>query len=278
MQAKPTASSGGRISAARCRRGVAGTGTAAQVDSLRSSCFPPLRGARSVIGKPYSNVSLKYGAGAMTRPSDITRERILKAAQRLFADHGYKDTSVRAVVARARVNQAAINYHFGGKDGLYREVLRATIRALTEHQLAHAEEMKGMSREDALAEFIKYQLRPLAARDELSRHFRIFDWEAVRPTAVYRKLMSEEATPFLSFAVDLMRRFMPTADQRTLTMAAIWLVGQCTVFVRNREQLANPPVSLDLDDAAVERLTTLVSAWALAGLADAEFRTAPAPR
>jgi hypothetical protein len=89
--------------------------------------------------------------------------------------------------------------------------------------------------------------------------------------------MSEEATPFLNFAVDLMRRFMPTADQRTLTMAAIWLVGQCTVFVRNREQLANPPVSLDLDDAAVERLTTLVSAWALAGLADAKSRTTSAP-
>ena len=61
---------------------------------------------------------------------------------------------------------------------------------------------------------------------------------------------------------------MPKADQRTLVMAAIWLVGQCTVFVRNREQLANPPVSLDLDETAVERLTTLVSAWALAGLAD----------
>ena len=66
-----------------------------------------------------------------------------------------------------------------------------------------------MPRENALAEFIKYQLRPLAARDEIGRHFRIFNWEAVRPTAVYRKLMSEEATPFLSFAVDLMRRFMP---------------------------------------------------------------------
>ena len=51
------------------------------------------------------------------------------------------------------------------------------------------------------------------------------------------------------------RRFMPKADHRTLTMAAIWPVGQCTVFVRNREQLANPPVSLYLDDAAVEGLT-----------------------
>ena len=64
----------------------------------------------------------------MTRPSEITRERILNAAERLFADRGYEDTSIRAIVAKARVNQAAINYHFGGKDGLYREVLRAAIR------------------------------------------------------------------------------------------------------------------------------------------------------
>ena len=46
-----------------------------------------------------------------------------KAAERLFADRGYEETSIRAIVAKARVNQAAINYHFGGKDGLYREVL-----------------------------------------------------------------------------------------------------------------------------------------------------------
>ena len=115
-----------------------------------------------------------------------------------------------------------------------------------------------------------------APRGELSRHFRIFDWEAVRPTAVYRKLVSEEATPFLSLAVDLMRRFMPTADQRTLTMAAIWLIGQRTVFVRNRERLTSPPVSLDLGDAAVEQLTTLISSWALAGLTVADCKSARA--
>ena len=71
----------------------------------------------------------------MTRPSEITRERILKAAERLFAERGYDATSVRAIVAKARVNQAAINYHFAGKEGLYREVLRTAFRALTEDQL-----------------------------------------------------------------------------------------------------------------------------------------------
>jgi AcrR family transcriptional regulator len=202
----------------------------------------------------------------MTRPSDVTRERIMKAAERLFAERGYDGTSIRAIVAKARVNQAAINYHFDGKDGLYREVLRVAFRALTEDQLAHGDELKSMSREAALGEFVRRQFRPLMARDELSRHLRIFNWETVRPTAVFRKLMSEEATPFMGLAVELLRRFLPQADQRTLVVAAIWLLGQCSIFVRNREQLAGPPTSLALDAAAVDWLARMISGWTIGGL------------
>ena len=71
-----------------------------------------------------------------------------------------------------------------------------------------------MSREQALGEFVRGQLRPLIAADELSRHIRIFNWETVPPTAVFRKLVREEATPFIGLAVDLVRRFCPGTDQR----------------------------------------------------------------
>jgi AcrR family transcriptional regulator len=202
----------------------------------------------------------------MTRPSDITRERILKAAERLFAERGYDATSVRAIVAKARVNQAAINYHFAGKEALYREVLHAAFRALTDHQLAHAEEAKAMSREQALGQFVRRQLAPLTARDELSRYMRIFNWETASPTAVFRKLMREEAAPFMGLAVDLVRRFLPEADQRTLTVAAVWLIGQCGVFVRNRERLGELPVGITFEESAVEELAGLVSRWAIGGL------------
>jgi AcrR family transcriptional regulator len=202
----------------------------------------------------------------MTRPSEVTRERILKAAERLFAERGYDGTSIRAIVAKARVNQAAINYHFDGKDGLYREVLRGAFRALTEQQLAHARDMKAMSREEAVAEFIGRQLHPLMARDEYSRHMQLFNWETVRPTAVFRSLVSEEAAPFMGLAGDLVRRFMPGVDQRTVTVAAIWLIGQCSVFLRNREQLAEPPMNLVLDETTVEWLSAMLSRWVVEGL------------
>ena len=78
-----------------------------------------------------------------------------------------------------------------------------------------------------------------------------------------------EATIDMSPDLLGMRRFMPEADQSTLTMAAVWLVGQCTVFIRYREQLAMPPVSLNLNESAVDRLSALISGWAQAGLAQA---------
>jgi TetR/AcrR family transcriptional regulator, regulator of cefoperazone and chloramphenicol sensitivity len=109
-------------------------------------------------------------------------------------------------------------------------------------------------------------LRPLLARDELSRHIRIFNWEAVRPTPVYRKLVSEEAAPFVGLATNLVRRFLPEADGHTLMVAAVWLVGQCSMFVRNREQLAGPPTSLALDEAGIGWLAEMVTVWARAGL------------
>jgi len=202
----------------------------------------------------------------MTRPSEVTRERIMKAAGRLFAERGYDGTSIRAIVAKARVNQAAINYHFDGKDGLYREVLRTAFRTLTENQLTHAQEMNTMSHEAALGAFIRRQLHPLMARDEFSRHLRIFNWETVRPTPVFRSLVSEEAAPFMGVAVELVRRFLPEADQRTLMVASIWVIGQCSVFLRNREQLAEPPVGLVLDEAAVDWLSQLITRWVVAGL------------
>ena len=67
-----------------------------------------------------------------TRPSKITRMQIIKAAARIFAEHGYEGASIRSIVANADVNQAAINYHFGSKEGLYRAVLSGALQSLLE--------------------------------------------------------------------------------------------------------------------------------------------------
>ena len=69
----------------------------------------------------------------MTRPADYTRDSIIKTAVQLFAEKGFEGTSVPDIVVKARVNQAAINYHFKGKDELYLEVLKTAFEKLAEH-------------------------------------------------------------------------------------------------------------------------------------------------
>ena len=97
----------------------------------------------------------------MTRPAEYTRDLIIKAAVSLFAEKGFERSSVRDIVTKARVNQAAINYHFKGKDGLYFEVLKIAFERLTENAGVDAEELKSLSPERALRRFVRHQLRPL---------------------------------------------------------------------------------------------------------------------
>jgi AcrR family transcriptional regulator len=59
-----------------------------------------------------------------------TRERLLDIAARLFAERGLDNVTVRDICAGARANVAAVNYHFGGKNGLYDEVVRLAVRIM----------------------------------------------------------------------------------------------------------------------------------------------------
>ena len=61
-----------------------------------------------------------------------TRERLLQAATRLFADNGYRGASVRDICNLAGANPGAVSYHFGGKRQLYRSVLRRAAAGLAD--------------------------------------------------------------------------------------------------------------------------------------------------
>lgn len=58
-----------------------------------------------------------------------TKVRILDAAEVLFAEHGFKDTSLRTITTKANVNLASVNYHYGDKKALVRAVLSRYLDA-----------------------------------------------------------------------------------------------------------------------------------------------------
>ena len=206
----------------------------------------------------------------MTRPAEYTRQAIMKAAVHLFAEKGYQGASVRDIVAKARVNQAAINYHFRGKDGLYLELLKMAFDKLTEQAGFDPDKLKSLSREEALHSFVHQQLRPLLFRDELSLYIRIFAWESAHPSKIFLKFMAKNTVTYLTAAVDIVQRFLPAGtDRRVALCGAIWLMGQCSTFVRNRELFAQEPFKITPDSPFVDELTDLISRLALGGLRQA---------
>jgi len=71
----------------------------------------------------------------MTTTHFNTKDRILGAAEELFAVHGFSGTSLRQVTSRADVNIAAVNYHFGSKENLVNEVFRRRMDDMSEKRL-----------------------------------------------------------------------------------------------------------------------------------------------
>ena len=207
----------------------------------------------------------------MTRPAEYTRNLIIKAAVSLFAEKGFERSSVRDIVTKARVNQAAINYHFKGKDGLYLEVLKIAFKTLTEDAGLDAAELKSLSREQALRRFVRHQLRPLLFQDEMSRYIRMFAWESAHPSKVFRKFIATNTSSYLSAALDIVRHFLPPSTQdRAALCAAICLMGQCNVFVRNRELFAQDPFRMTIDEPFVDELSDLITRVAIGGLSHIE--------
>lgn len=86
-----------------------------------------------------------------------TKERILGAAEELFARHGFEGASLRQLTAAAGVNLAAVNYHFGSKDRLIEEVFRRRLDQLNGRRMAALQAISGepdTTIEDVLAAFI----------------------------------------------------------------------------------------------------------------------------
>ncbi len=79
--------------------------------------------------------------------------------------------------------------------------------------------------------------------------------------------MAREVAPFLARVTELVRRFLPAkATDKEAGVGALWLFGQCSIFVRNAEQLANPPFRLEIDEGFVDRLADTIATWAADGL------------
>jgi AcrR family transcriptional regulator len=104
-----------------------------------------------------------------------TRDALLDAAERLFADVGIDGASLRSITTEAHANLASVNYYFGSKEGLVRAVLSRRFRPITEKRLAALELCEsgsgGPELECVLRAFVAPVIRMMAEDPDQGAHF-----------------------------------------------------------------------------------------------------------
>ena len=200
----------------------------------------------------------------VTRDTE-TRERLLKAAERLFADRGFKKVTVRDICRAARANVAAVNYHFGDKLGLYREVMQSAIDRMRgtndEARLAGA----GQPAEEQLRRYIAIFVRRILTPGNDTIH-RLINREMHDPTPALDALIEQGVRPRIEYLSALIAQIMhcPPTDQRVIRCVA-GVQSQVVSYLPNpiaaRLGLAHKPTAANLAEIAEH-----IAEFSLAGI------------
>jgi AcrR family transcriptional regulator len=204
--------------------------------------------------------------------SDHTRTAILSAAERLYADRGFGEVTLRDIVAEAGVNLAAVNYHFGSKDELIAELfvtrsLATNRERLNELRLA---EEAGGGRADIsaiLRALVGPTLRGCLGPDrERSTAARFMIRASIESVSPIRRIKNREIDHLRKFAA-AMRRSLPDVSAVDLYWGLHFALAMAHQTIRDSERLTKlSDGKCDLDDVAgiIERVVA-VSVMALAG-------------
>lgn len=177
-------------------------------------------------------------------PQSESKRRLLDAAEQLFADRGFEVVSVRDVTQLAKANVAAINYHFGSRDGLIALVATRYITPVNEERLVRLEtlERKWAGKAVPVEEIIDAFVRPLVGivqKSEMSERLfcklmgRIFSLQGNGlPVAIEEQMrvLSDRFTRALA-------KSLPTVLPEELVWRTHFVVGSMIHMLMNQEML-----------------------------------------
>ncbi|MCB1643810.1 MAG: TetR/AcrR family transcriptional regulator [Pseudomonadales bacterium] len=140
---------------------------------------------------------------------DSTQNRILDAAESLFIEFGYAGTSMRAITEKAGVNLAAINYHFGSKEGLFAATVHRRMASINSSRLSRLEALlnseTGASVEGILEAFFA-PILPGKTQPELQRLIARIHAE---PPALVGPILEQEFGDIVNRFISALQQVMP---------------------------------------------------------------------
>jgi AcrR family transcriptional regulator len=195
-----------------------------------------------------------------------TRERLLRTGERLFAERGFKRVTIREVCRGARANVAAVNYHFGNKLGLYREVVQVAIDALRATTDSAKEAAEGCPAEEKLRRFVQVYVRRLLATTPDDWIHRLINREIADPTTAIDAIVDQGIRPRLDYLTEVVAELMDRelSDPRVIR-SVVSLQAQSVAYLPNplAERLGLKP---KLTPPEIDQVAHHIVEFSLAGI------------
>jgi AcrR family transcriptional regulator len=197
-----------------------------------------------------------------------TRERILDAAEELFADRGIAATSLRALTRAAEANLAAVHYHFGSKESLLDAVLERHAGPANAERLAHLEQLEANGKkpalEEILAAFVTPGLESMRATDgRLALLGRLKARVEAQPEDVVEALIRKHFGTVFARFLEAMQRALPELDAALVDERFRFALGALSTAFSGNLDLdtvpGHPPIPTRLEPR-IQRLIEFLAA------------------
>jgi AcrR family transcriptional regulator len=207
--------------------------------------------------------------------SDATRDKLIEAAGRVFAERGYYSATVREICRRAGANVAAINYHFGDKLGLYTEVLQQSVKASKIDAMKNAFDGDALP-EETLRAVIRARLASAARSGLADWQLGIMAHEFARPTPAVSHIINTVSRPLYERLLELIGRILdrPPGDPET-RLCAHSVMGQILFYVLGAPVLAQLWPQAEMTPDQMGRIADHIADFSLAYMRDVAAQRRP---
>jgi AcrR family transcriptional regulator len=195
--------------------------------------------------------------------SEQTRMRLLEAAREVFSQHGFQGATVREICRRAEANGAAVNYHFGSKDGLLAEALNfAPLKAMQ-----NANVKAGECPKMRLRLFIQELMLMLLDEKHPSSQCQIMARELADPTPALDKIVREAIQPMYEYLGNLVGEIAgDKVGKAELRRCVHSILGQCLFYRHSQPVLQRLHPKLRYDHKEIKAIAEHIAQFSMAGI------------
>jgi AcrR family transcriptional regulator len=204
-----------------------------------------------------------------TNGSAGTKDRILDAAERLFADQGFSATSLRAITSEADVNLAAVNYHFGSKNGLIEAVFERRLGPLNQERIALLDALESADDNPRLEKILEaFVGPPLRLHGDASRggpmFMRLLGRTLTEPHQELQEIFARQFAEIAARFTPAVKRALPEQPPDDVFWKIHFTIGtmahtMCDTFRLSLLSAGRCDAGTDID-STIHRLVTFIAA------------------